>query len=364
MQSRILISFSVLTIMVAAAKSSPAQQVKTPAKESAKPVGKGASATDALESIHETYDRELLNAGRRHLGRLAALAATQKKEEAEETYGIYLRFAITGNLSADAESVAERLIQAGDSSPRLLALAQLVNLFGEVNRAKYQESLDSLVAALRENKAAAGQKTVAPLPVPAQVGLIDAYFQRLIQADQFEIARKAMELIDARSTNATVKDLASRRLGQLRMIGKLAPPIVGVDIDKKPYQLSDLKGNVILVVFWASWCLPNGEEVERLENIYSTFHERGLRIVGINLDTMQDGGQSPEAVMPHIRRFLLDHNVRWPNLINGAGDADYAKAFRVTEIPASFLIGRDGTIVHFDLTRGNLASVVAKAVGR
>ena len=58
--------------------------------------------------------------------------------------------------------------------------------------------------------------------------------------------------------------------------------------------------------------------------------------------------------MPNIRRFLLDHNVRWPNLINGTGAHDYAKAYGVTEIPTNVLIGRDGNVIHLDLSRKNL----------
>ena len=65
--------------------------------------------------------------------------------------------------------------------------------------------------------------------------------------------------------------------------------------------------------------------------------------------------------MPNIRRFLLDHNVTWPNLINGPGDRDYAGAYGVTQIPANVLIGRDGTVIHLDLTRSNLEAAVEKA---
>ena len=63
--------------------------------------------------------------------------------------------------------------------------------------------------------------------------------------------------------------------------------------------------------------------------------------------------------MPNIRRFLLDDNVRWPNLVNGAGVHDYAKAYGITEIPSNVLIGPDGTVIHVDLSRKNLDPVTA-----
>ena len=68
--------------------------------------------------------------------------------------------------------------------------------------------------------------------------------------------------------------------------------------------------------------------------------------------------------MPNIKKFLVDHNVRWPNLINGTGAEDYASAYGVAEIPTNVLIGRDGNVIHLDLSRKNLDSVIARSVGR
>jgi hypothetical protein len=95
----------------------------------------------------------------------------------------------------------------------------------------------------------------------------------------------------------------------------------------------------------------------------AAYRGKGFRIVGINLDMMQDGGVSAESVTPNVRRFLVDHNVRWPNLINSPGDRDYAKAYGVTEIPANALIGRDGKILRLDLGGADLEAVLAKALG-
>ena len=93
------------------------------------------------------------------------------------------------------------------------------------------------------------------------------------------------------------------------------------------------------------------------------YQNRGFRVLGINVDTLQNEGPKLETVLPNIRRFLLDNNVRWPNLINGTGTNDYAKAYGVTAIPSNVLIGRDGNVIHLDLSpRKNLASVVARAV--
>ena len=82
--------------------------------------------------------------------------------------------------------------------------------------------------------------------------------------------------------------------------------------------------------------------------------------MGINLDSQQNDGPKLDTVMPNIRRFVLDHNIPWPNLVNGTGAHDYAKAYGVSEIPANILIGRTGDVVHLDLGAKNLDSVVSQ----
>ena len=93
-----------------------------------------------------------------------------------------------------------------------------------------------------------------------------------------------------------------------------------------------------------------------------TYRAQGFQIVGINLDTLQDDGNSLATVMPNIRHFLLDHNVRWPTLINGQGEKDYAKAYSITEIPANVVVGRNGTVTRIDLVNKNLEASIGQAV--
>ena len=102
---------------------------------------------------------------------------------------------------------------------------------------------------------------------------------------------------------------------------------------------------------------PRSRGSSRSKTLITT---KGLKVVGINLDTQEDGGQKLETVLPNIRRFLLDYNVPWPTLVNGSGDRDYAAAYGVADIPANVLIGRDGTVVQIDLSRRNLEPVVSR----
>ena len=118
----------------------------------------------------------------------------------------------------------------------------------------------------------------------------------------------------------------------------------------------------MLVVFWASWCMPCSAAIEWLDKAYVDHRASGFRIVGINVDPLQKDGPKVETLMPSIKRFLVEHNVRWPNLINGSGAQDYAAAYGVAEIPTSILIGRDGNVIHLDLMRKNAEAVISRAL--
>ncbi|MBX6312529.1 MAG: redoxin domain-containing protein [Isosphaeraceae bacterium] len=315
-------------------------------------------------AIDAAYDRELLQVERRRLDRLARLATGQPKDEANQTYEDYFKIAITRNLFSEAEPVAERVLKSADASTRVQFLAHLVNIIAEADRGAYQESLDSLLAAIRSGPKGAAAEADAVLPVETRLSIIDAYFQKLVRADQFAIARKALHAIGDRAENPAVKSLVARRLQQLDLVGKPAPPITGKDVDGQPVRLTDYKGDVVLVVFWASWCIPCAQQVAWLDQVYAQYRDRGFHILGVNLDALQEGGQNLEMVMPNIRRFLLDYNIPWPNLIDTPGDRSIARAYNVAEIPANFLIGRDGKVIHLALNGSNAEQVVAKAVGR
>jgi peroxiredoxin len=335
-----------------------------PAPPQAKAEAPKGVANDNLKAINEDFDRDLTAIEKKRLGRLEQLAASQSKDEANATYEMYFQFAIGSNLFKEAEPVAERVIKAGGASPQVSLLAHIVNIIGEADRGAFQESLESLTAAYDAKDQAKGAATRQLLPVTSRLSLLEAYYQRLVQGEQFDIARRAFRIVHDGADDTTIKAFAAARLARLEMVGKPAPPIDGTSVDGKPIRLSDNKGEVTLVAFWATWCIPSAEELAWVQRVYNDYHTRGFRILGVNLDTASEATKGSAAVLPNVRRFLIDHNVPWPNVINGAGAQDFAKAYGVAEIPANVLVGRDGNIIELDLARSNLEKAVARALGR
>jgi thiol-disulfide isomerase/thioredoxin len=310
-------------------------------------------AWETIDSINHDYNRQLLQLERQRLERLGRLAARQAPRDAAETYETLFRLAIANNLFREAEPAAEQVLRSTRSpSPVVLFLAQTIDILAAADRGAFDESLASLRrvmgAASRPDRPA--EAPAALLDTPSLLAICAAYYQRLLQGDRFDIARKAFQLVHDETRNPAVKEFCAARLNQLNLVGKPAPPIQGRDIDGKAVSLSDFQGQVILVVFWASWCLPNAAEIAWLDQVYQNYHNRGFRILGINLDPLQNGGTKLETVMP--------------NLVNGTGAQDYAKAYGVTDIPANVLIGRDGRILHLDLSRKNLVPVIDRTVSQ
>jgi thiol-disulfide isomerase/thioredoxin len=341
-----------------------AQDAEKQAKPSTPSVVPPTASDESIKSITDDYQEQLLLLDRRRLERLERLAARQNPADASATYEHLFRLAIAGNLFREADAAAKTVLNGGRSSLTATALAHLVKLIAEADRGAYDQSLESLQRVVTEREQAAQRgRPRAELPTDEIVGICDAYYQRLIQNAQFETARKALRLVLDHTQRPVLKEFLSTRLRRLDVVGKPAPAIQGFDLDGKPFDLAQAKGKVVLIVFWASWCLPCAAEIESLQAAEESYRGRGLRIVGINLDALPDQGRKLEMVLPNIRRFILDQNVRWPTLVNGQGDKDYAKAYGVTEIPANILIARDGTVAAIDLVPKNLEATIARAVG-
>ncbi len=114
----------------------------------------------------------------------------------------------------------------------------------------------------------------------------------------------------------------------------------------KTLALGDLRGKVVLVDFWASWCGPCQSAFPALDDMYRSLHERGLEVVAVNLDEKRADAD----------RFLADHPHEMAVVFDPKGKS--AEAFGVDGMPTSFVIGRDGRVrfVHVGYTAKTLES--------
>ena len=104
-----------------------------------------------------------------------------------------------------------------------------------------------------------------------------------------------------------------------------------------PLSTAHFKGKVVLVQFWASWCVPCKEELPRLKKLYAQHHDQGLEIVGVSCDSSGED----------LLKFLSQNkDMPWPQLFDAAapGWHKLADQYSVNSIPTMFLIDRKGVV--------------------
>ncbi len=97
-----------------------------------------------------------------------------------------------------------------------------------------------------------------------------------------------------------------------------------------------LKGHLLVVDFWATWCHPCMVEVPHIVKLYKKYHRDGVGFLGVSLD--DDLGQ--------MQTVARTHGIVWPQVFQGQDWQDpIAKAWGIREIPVTFLLGPDGTVL-------------------
>jgi peroxiredoxin len=111
------------------------------------------------------------------------------------------------------------------------------------------------------------------------------------------------------------------------------PPMLELkDLDGRLHRLSDYRGRVVLINFWATWCAPCRDEMPSIQELKRKLSGRPFVVLAVNLD-------EPES---RIRNFLTQVKVDFTVLLDP--DRQVAKAWQARVLPASFVIGPDGRI--------------------
>lgn len=115
-------------------------------------------------------------------------------------------------------------------------------------------------------------------------------------------------------------------------IGQDAPEIALPDLGGEMVSLASLRGKVVLINFWATWCPPCREEMPDIEDVYRRFKDRGFVVLAVNLQ--EDSG----TVAEFVQRLGLSFTI----VLDTSGEV--SETYRVFSLPTSYFVDRDGVI--------------------
>ena len=129
-----------------------------------------------------------------------------------------------------------------------------------------------------------------------------------------------------------------------------APDFNATDIAGHPVKLSDFRGKIVLLDFWATWCPPCRVEVPNLIDIFRTFPSRNFVILSVSLDRDYDSA----------RQFVGEKGMNWLHIMDRDAAGRIADLYRVQYIPSTFLLDRSGRLAARDLRGSELKAKIGQ----
>jgi len=275
--------------------------------------------------------------------------ATASQKAAEKAHDFYTKYP-NDSRADEARQREKRMLQqtaafekqsAPPSDEEKIA-AKINEAMGEAMKKK-AEGLPAVLTDL-EKRLKDLQKEYPKEPV------IWEQFMVIVQnGDEATAKRLSKELIAAENAPDEVKDAAKGVLRRLEAVGQPFE-LTFTAIDGSKVDVQQMKGKVVLIDFWATWCGPCIAELPNVKKTYSKHHPKGFEIVGISLDKDKSA----------LEEFVHENEMTWPQYFDGKGWGNkIARDFNISAIPSMFLVDKKGVLRDLSV-REDLDEKVAK----
>ena len=161
--------------------------------------------------------------------------------------------------------------------------------------------------------------------------------QMLVVVARNSDAAKARAILQEVSKGDAPEELKAEVAGQLKQLDSVGKPLdlQFTAVDGREVDMGKLKGKVVLVDFWATWCGPCVREVPNVKATYDQLHPKGFEIVGISLDKDKN----------KLTDFVGEHKMEWPQFFDGlCWQNKYARQYEIASVPSMWLVDKKGVL--------------------
>lgn len=145
------------------------------------------------------------------------------------------------------------------------------------------------------------------------------------------------------------------------MYAQEAPPksmtLKFISLDGRSIDLSSLKGKIVLVDCWATWCVPCLREMSHIKEVYEKYNDKGFEVIGISMDEA--------SAKARVQQVVAQKGLSWPQRFQGDGFQEdaFRKLYQIRSLPAVFLLDKEGKIVDTNARGDRLEPLLQKYLG-
>jgi len=260
---------------------------------------------------------------------------------------------VSGSRDHDFIALAQQLMQELQSSEQVQAINQQ---FGQASAAQDQQAMDSLRKAYLKLDANMKQDLIASIDtMGASLGVIEILRNgRMLDKDKhYEVYKNYAALLKEEMPEVPLAQEFVKEVDQMGKlaVGQVAPDIALPNPDGDTVSLSSLRGNYVLVDFWAKWCKPCRMENPNVVRMYNKYNDQGFEVYGVSLDRKREDWL----------QAIEEDGLHWTQVSDlKFWNSKAAEIYNIKAIPFALLLDPEGVIIAKNLRGAALEEKLAE----